>query len=114
MNPCGICAAFGPAENREARRRGWHYSDTWAWVCALCVLRVPGLEHELRTKYRQQLRAQLQKLPAQLDLSRKLFRRRRSRRSNRVERSAEGKRQQLDALVRLQFDLEKVLDHSPP
>lgn len=111
MNACGVCGARGPSSNKAARARGWHYSDAWGWVDGLCVLRVPGLTSELRVRYAGELRRNLQRLPAQLDLQRKTFGRKRygARKARRVEEKVVISRDRLAGLERMQFDLERVL-----
>ncbi len=110
---CGVCGARGPALNKAARARGWHYSDSWGWVDPLCVLRIPGLTTELKGRYAADLRRNLRRLPAQLDLQRKTLGRKRygARKARQGEARVVISRQRLEGLQRMQFDLEKVLGH---
>ena len=111
MKECGVCGARGPAQNKTARGRGWHYSDSFGWVDPLCVLRIPGITGELKRKYAGQLRRNLRRLPAQLDLQRKTLGRKRygARKARQREARVVISRQRLEGLERMQFDLEKVL-----
>lgn len=113
MKACGACGAQGPASNKTARARGWHYSDAFGWVDALCVLRIPGLTTELKGRYAADLRRHLRRLPAQLDLQRKTLGRKRygARKARQGEARVVISRQRLEGLERMQFDLEKVLGH---
>lgn len=113
MKACGVCGAPGPSSNRVARDRGWHYSPSFQWVDALCVLRVPGLTSELRGLYALQFKRNLRRLPAQLDLQRKTLGRKRygARKARQQEARVVISRQRLEGLERMQFDLEKVLGY---